>query len=472
MIVGREKELNDLRSALEDEYSQFIAIYGRRRIGKTFLIREAYNYQFTFQHAGLYNESKAVQLTHFCDSLKEAGLKNFEKPKNYLQAFELLKDLIRQSDDKKKIIFLDELSWMDSKGSDLIVALEGFWNSWASARKDIVLVVCGSATSWIVENIVHNKGGLYNRLTNRIHLKPFSLKECELLLQANNIVMNRYQILECYMIFGGVPYYWDSLEKGKSVAQNIDAMFFQKYPKFENEFEYIFCALYRSPEQYMAIVAALGKKKAGMNREELLKATKIANSGDFSKKLEELESCGFIRKYNEFGKKKKDSLYQLIDNFTLFYYRFLENKSDDEGFWTHMEDSPLRRTWRGLAFERVCLEHTEQIKKALGISGVLTNVQGWYCKADKNLNRTGAQIDLLIERRDQIINICEMKYCSGPYTLNLQASKNMNDRLRTFKEVTKTRNALHLTVITPYGLADNSYFGDVQAVITADDLFL
>ena len=313
MLIGRKKEVELLQTVLRDEQSHFIALYGRRRVGKTFLIRETYGYRFTFQHTGLSEGTMKDQLFAFTSSLKDAGCKTTDSPKNWLEAFELLKDVVRQSDEKKKVIFIDELSWMDTPRSDLMVALENFWNGFASARKDVVLIICASATSWMLSKVVHNKGGLYNRLTEQIHLQTFTLKECEEYVQAAGLVMNREQILQYYMIFGGVPYYWGFLKKGLSLSQNVDAILFAKDAPLAEEFKYLYASVFKHPEVYVKLIEALGTKRVGMTREDLIQASQITNSGDLTLKLEELESCGFIRKYYAFGMKKKNAVYQLMD---------------------------------------------------------------------------------------------------------------------------------------------------------------
>jgi len=471
MLVARDDEKELLRSALTDEYSQFIAVYGRRRVGKTFLVRESFEYKFAFQHAGLANGGLADQLYAFTDSLKEAGLTDFSAPKNWLEAFSLLKELIRNQGHGKKVIFIDELSWMDAPRGKLITALESFWNGWASARKDIVLIVCASATSWMMSKVVHNKGGLYNRLTKQIHLRPFTLGECERFLDAKGVQLNRHQILECYMIMGGVPFYWDFLRQGRSLPQNIDDIFFARDAPLAQEFGYLYASLFKNPEPYLAIVGSLGRRKAGMTREEILTSTPIADSGALTRQLEELESCGFIRRYRAFGKKTRGSIYQLVDNFTLFYYKFLANGRQDEHFWENSIDSGSRNAWCGLAFERVCLEHVPQIKRSLGIAGVLTDVSAWSCKADPDEGIFGSQIDLLINRRDQIINLCEMKYSADDYTISKRVDESLRHKMSDFKRLTKTRSAIHLTIITPYGVQKNKYWSSIQSVVAADDLF-
>ena len=471
MLIGRDKEQRILKEAYQAEESKFIAVYGRRRIGKTYLVRESLGSRFTFQHTGYYGGKLADELFEFCASLREYGLKDFAKPKNWLEAFELLKELIRRSGEERKVVFLDELSWMDTHGSDFLMALEGFWNGWASARTDILLIVCGSVTSWMLSKIIHNKGGLYNRLSYRIHLQPFTLRECEALTRSRNIVMNRHQILECYMIMGGVPYYWGFLEKGYSLSQNIDRIFFAKDAPLDHEFDNLYSALFKKPEPYLKIVSALGKRKAGMTRDELLKATQMADSGNFSIRLEELESCGFIRKYYQYKMKERNALYQLIDNFTLFYYKFLENRPTDEHFWSNQINTPPVNAWSGLAFERVCLEHVTQMKQALGISGVMTESFSWACKEDTENGIHGSQIDLMIVRKDQVINLCEMKYSRKKYTITAKVDEELRRKAADLVAVTGTPYAIHTTLVTPYGMADGSYTGSIQNVITAEELF-
>lgn len=471
MFIGRKKELQLLHEIQNDYSSHFLAIYGRRRVGKTFLIREAFGYRFAFQHAGLSEGGMKEQIFAFVSSLRDAGYEVKKKPKNWLEAFEYLKDLIRKSSEKKKIIFIDELSWMDTPKCDLMVALENFWNGFASARKDIVLIVCASATSWMLSKVVHNKGGLYNRLTEQIHLRTFCLGECEEYVKKSGLAFNRNQILQYYMIFGGVPYYWGFLKKGLSLSQNIDRILFERDAPLRDEFKYLYASVFKKPENYVKIIEALGTKKVGMTREEIINAAKISNSGDLTTKLEELESCGFIRKYYAFGMKKKNAVYQLMDCFTLFYFKFLKSQPTDEHFWTNQINTPLVNTWMGLAFERVCMEHIEQIKVKLGISGVLTEVNSWYCKADPDNGVFGSQIDMLIVRKDQVINLCEMKYSQSEYTITEKVDRNIRNKISDLITVSRTRYAIYPTLITTYGLVENSYSQEIQSVVTIDDLF-
>lgn len=471
MLVGRQKERELLNRVLHDDASHFVAVYGRRRVGKTFLIRETFGYRFTFQHAGLSEGNMKEQLFAFTASLKDAGFPVKNKPKNWLEAFEELKDLIRQSNEKRKVIFIDELSWMDTQKSDLMMALENFWNSFASARKDIVLIVCASATSWMLSKVVHNKGGLYNRLTEQINLHTFSLHECEEYVQAMGLALNREQILQYYMIFGGVPFYWSFLKKGLSLPQNIDAILFAKEAPLREEFKYLYASVFKKPDMYVKIIETLGAKKVGMTRDELIEASGIGNSGDLSTKLDELESCGFIRKYYAFGMKKKNAVYQLIDCFTLFHFKFLQDAPTDEHFWSNQINTPRVNTWLGLAFERVCMEHVAQIKQKLGISGVLTEVNSWYCKADPDKGVFGSQIDMLITRKDQVINLCEMKYSGSEYTVTEKVERSIRNKMHDLVQMTGTKYAVYPTLITTYGLVENSYAANIQSVVVLDDLF-
>ena len=361
-MIGRIEEKKLLQSLIKEEESQFVAVYGRRRVGKTYLIRESFNYEFTFQHTGSSNLSirnksrKQAQLDKFRESLIDAGVEIPSPIDTWNEAFNGLKEVIRRSTTKKKIIFIDELSWMDTKDSGLVAALESFWNGWVTARKekDVILIVCASATYWVIDNIVNAKGGLHDRLTGRIHLKPFTLCECEEYMESRGLVFSRHQLIEFYMIFGGIPYYWSLLKKGKSLSQNVDELLFKENSPLSTEYNNLYRALFNKPDQYLKIIEALSRKRKGITRDEICKITKIASSGDLTKKLTELENCGFIRVYCPFGYKQRNLIYQLIDNYTLFYHQFLKNRSYDENEWQNLSNTPAVTVWSGIAFERVC----------------------------------------------------------------------------------------------------------------------
>lgn len=477
-MIGRIEEKAFLKSLLDEEEAQFVAVFGRRRVGKTYLVRESYDYHFTFEHTGISNASittksqKEAQLDKFAESLRRAGIE-CGKLNSWEEAFSGLIKVIEKSNDRKKVIFIDELSWMDTKNSGLISALESFWNGWATARaqKDVVLIVCASATYWMIDNIVNARGGLHNRLTGQIFLQPFTLRECEQYLKSKKILFSRHQILQCYMIMGGVPYYWSLLQKGKSLPQNIDRLFFSENGPLINEYDNLYAALFQKPDRYMEIVEALSTTGRGMSRDEISRKTGIASSGDLSKKITELENCGFIRKYVPYGYKKRNAIYQLIDNFTLFYYKFMRQNVFDEHFWSNRMNSPSIHAWSGIAFERVCLEHIKEIKKSLGISGVETSVNAWQCHKDPEKGIFGSQIDLLIVRKDQVINVCEMKYADDEYKVDEAFDQSMRHKISDLVRMTGTKYAIYPTLITTYGVMETAYAGNLQSVITAEELF-
>lgn len=468
-----------LRALLDADEPQFVAVYGRRRVGKTYLVRESFDYEFTFQHTGVSNESipvrerKQVQLDKFAESLRDAGYAPEGRLSSWSDAFMELKKVVANSREEKKVIFIDELSWMDASGSGLVSALESFWNGWATARKekDVILIVCASATYWMMNNVVNARGGLHNRLTGQIHLRPFTLLECEDYLRSKNIALSRHQILQCYMIFGGVPYYWSLLRRGRSLPQNVDELLFREGAPLKNEYDNLYAALFSKPDQYLRIIEALSASNKGITRDEISRRTGIASSGDLSKKLRELESCDFIRKYIPYGYAQKNALFQLVDNFTLFYHKFMKCDPHDDDFWKSQGNSPSVNAWSGVAFERVCIEHISQIKQALGISGVHVEVNAWQCKPDADKGIRGSQIDLLIARKDQVINICEAKFSEFDFAIDAAFDRDMRRKVSDFQKKTRTRCAIHPTLITTYGLVENSYSSAVQSVIVSEDLF-
>ena len=469
-MVGRREEIRILREAASDTEPQFIAVYGRRRVGKTYLVRETLGPGFAFSHVGMASGSMAEQLLHFRDSLVRCGLGECPPIATWREAFLALERLLSMKKGRR-IVFLDELPWMDTPKSRFVPELEHFWNDWCAAQKRLVLVVCGSASSWIVSKIVRNRGGLHNRITRQIRLAPFTLCECEDYLAGRGISLTRKDICELYMALGGVPWYWSLLGKGRSVSQCMDDLFFAEGAPLKTEYDQLFASLFRRSEIHRRIVTALAAVGIGADRDTLLFRTRQPDSGTLSRCLEELEQCGFVRKYTPFGKKTKGALYQLVDALTLFHFRFLAGESNpDERFWTRSAQSASQNVWRGLAFERVCLAHVRQIKRALQIGGILVRVASWRHVPDE-VHPQGAQIDLLLERADRVIDICEMKWCGGEYTIDKDGEKTLRTKLETFRSVSGTRHAVHLVMVTPAGVIRNAHSGVVQAEVTLDDLF-
>ena len=470
-LIARKWEQKLLNQALNKQESQFIAVYGRRRIGKTYLIKEMFSDRFTFEHTGYYNVSRKEQLSGFFKSLRKAGLNSdYSCPSNWIEAFDLLEIVVEQSKAEKKILFLDELSWMDTLHSDLIPALEHFWNAFASARKDVVLLICSSATSWVIDHVLHDKGGLHNRLTLSIHLEPFQLSEVEEYVQSLGISLSRMQILEGYMSLGGVPYYWSHLEKGMSIEQYMDYLFFRRGALLKEEYDYLFSSLFKQPEIYEKIITALCQKKKGMTRNEILRATGLSSAGSASKKLNELENCDFIREYTSYGQ-RKERLYQLIDPFVLYYFHFMAQRPRDPQFWMHQVNTPAANTWKGLAFELVCLLHTQKIKDALGIGAVLTEEYSFMVRENLEKGIYGSQIDLVLQRADRITNLIEIKYAQDEYLITKTTDEAMRRKRSDFQRTTGSKKTIHLTMIAPYGVVQNAYANNLDSIVTGEDLF-
>jgi AAA+ ATPase superfamily predicted ATPase len=470
-IIGRIREQSELMRYFNSGKPEFVTVTGRRRIGKTFLVKELFMQNMAFYFSGSIskNVTNAYQLQQFDYTIAEYGLDSRSNSANWAEAFGKLRRLLKSESENRQVVFIDELPWLDAPKSDFLAALDHFWNTFASTRADIMLIVCGSSTSWIVKNLFENKGGLHNRVTGRIWLAPFTLAESEAFFNENGIVMNRYQIAECLMVFGGVPYYMNMFEKGLGLTQNIDRLFFTEYAPLRNEFNEVYRSLFRASDRHISIVSALSKTKSGMTREEIIESTDIPGGGNLTKNLCELEQCGFIEKYTDFTRSKNCAYYRLIDPFTLFWLKYVkDNHSKDEYYWTNLLDDGGRRAWSGHAFELLCLRHLPAIKLKLGISGISTEVFTWRSRE----SHPGAQIDLLISRRDGVINLCEMKFSLHPVTLTASDDQGLQHKRTAFLAETGTRKAIHLTMVTTYGLTNKGYKASVQSEVTLNDLFV
>lgn len=470
-IIGRSKEIEKLDRIVKSKKSEFLAVYGRRRVGKTFLIREYFNYTFHFQIAGLAKANTEQQLFNFDTSLKKQSNLHFgEASKNWLIAFQRLIEYLENKQPKGKIVlFFDELSWFDTPASDFIMGLEHFWNAWATNRKNVLLIVCGSAASWMVNVLINNSGGLHNRITQKMKIEPFNLQETEALLISKNCELERYQIVQLYMVLGGIPYYLDAIQPHLSTPQNIQELLFDKAGLLKNEFFNLYRSLFRKYEIYEKIVAVLSKKNEGLLRSQIIKQSGISSGGTLTKVLADLEESGFICSYTSIDNKQKNTLYRLADYYTAFYFRFIKNgKYQGKDSWTNLIDNPVQRTWQGFAFEQICLDHIWQIKKAMGISGIQSNNVAWK----GGTGGKSAQVDLLIDRRDQVINLCECKFSLDTFSINKNYSEKLRSKITTFKTATKTRKSIFLTMITTYGVEKNKYANLlVRNEVLMDDLF-
>lgn len=470
-MLGRIEEQRELLDAEASPRSEFVAVYGRRRIGKTYLVEKTFEGRFAFAHTGLANAPLKVQLRKFRSSLREAGLSDCPVLQDWYAAFEELQRLVGGLSSSRKIVFIDEMPWLDTPRSNFVSALENFWNGWAARRSDVLLVVCGSATSWIIEKVIRDKGGLHNRVTRQIPLMPFSLGECERFSDAQGLALSRGEIAELYMVLGGVPWYWSLLHPGRSAAQEIDRLFFSDGAFLAGEFRSLFDSLFRIGSLHMKIVEALASKRSGMTRAEIAVAADAAENGALTRALEELGQCGFVRPYRAYGSKKKGMTYQLIDCFSLFHHRFLVSEAESagvEGYWTGTLESGSRRAWTGLAFELVCLLHLRQIRRALGISGVLCGACSWRSGTGAT---QGAQVDLVLDRADGVVDLCEMKWSETPYGIDKAEHEALVRRRAAFLAETRTKKAVHIVLVSPHGLEHGKHSGIVQAVVTLDDLF-
>ena len=470
-MIGRLNETRILRSAYESEQSEFVALYGRRRVGKTFLVSEFFNGKFSFHHTGMECASKIEMLSSFREAMKRQGHLTCPRLTSWVRAFAELETLLEGRPESRKVVFLDELPWYDTPKSGFLPAFESFWNGWASIRRDIVLVICGSATTWIIDKVLMSRGGLHNRVTRQIPVAPFTLRECEEYAAYKHLDIDRRQIAECYMALGGVAYYWSLLQEGLSAAQNFDKMFFGEADEMRNEYERVFASLFRKPTRHMAIVEMLGTRKAGLTREEIVAGLPEGSGGEVTHSLEELCQCGFVRRYRSIGMAKKGAIYQLIDNYVLFYFQFLRNrKGTDEHFWSLSYATPAVNAWRGLAFERLCMWHVPQIRAALGISGVVTDVYSWRGKKTEDGDRP-VQIDMVLDRGDNLIDICEMKFSNGEYEIDADENQRLMERAETFRRQTGTRKGTRTVLVSAFGLKRGKYAGNIQSVVTLDDLF-
>ena len=469
-IIGREPEIALLREYENSGKSEFVALYGRRRVGKTFLVRELYGSQFVFEVSGLIEGEEYDQLKVFNEALNKYGPRVITPPQDWFEAFACLQLLLNKHKRKKRIIlFIDELPCFDTHGSKFITALDHFWNGWAAHQKNIMLIVCGSATSWMIRNIIDNHGGLHNRITHEMHLHPFTLHETELYLNANKFNWNRLSTAQAYMILGGIPYYLSLLQPNESLPQNIDRLFFAENAEMHREYKRLFKSLFKNPEPYLLIMEELAKKKSGMTRDEIATALGLSSGGGLSDRLEDLVYCDFIRRYYVKEKKIKSTsaIYQMTDFFTFFYLTFCLKPPTNPNFWVSTIDKPIQNIWFGLAYERLAMAHIPQIKRALRIDSIQTNFYSWRSKQSD----PAVQIDLIIERADQVTNVCEVKYSQKEYAIDKDEDLRLRDRCGSFKEETKTRAAIHPVLVTTFGMKRNMYSDYITAEVTLDDLF-
>lgn len=472
-IIGRNSEKERLTRCMNSDSSELVVVYGRRRVGKTFLINEFFENKFAFKLTGVFGQNSKNQIKNFTAELNRRANKKYSEPKDWIEAFNYLREYMDSLEDEQKhVVFLDELPWLDSKKSGFLPAFEHFWNDYASTKHNFVFILCGSATSWMDEKITKNKGGLFNRQTCRLYLEPFNLHETEEFLISRGINWSHYEIAECYMIMGGIPYYLSLLDPILSFNQNIDDLFFSKKGELWDEFEHLYRTLFSNSEYYISVVAALSEKRGGLTRNEIGTKIKASTGGELSKVLNNLVLSGFVSVCDFYERKKKDALYQLSDYYTMFYFKFIKDyNGKDEHFWSNSIDNSFRKAWEGLTFERLCKDHINQIKYKLGISGVLSEESSWFVKPNEEQGTSGAQIDLIINRRDHVVSLCEMKYSISEYEIDKTYDSNLRNKISTFLKTTKCKKTIQLVMVTTYGVKRNKYSGIVNSQVILDDLF-
>ncbi|MBR2811381.1 MAG: hypothetical protein IKD69_08375 [Solobacterium sp.] len=475
-MIGRQQEIKNLNRLYNSGRSELVAIYGRQRVGKTYLVEETFKGRITFRHAGISPADMEergklkAQLKAFYNSLTEQGMEPGEIPQTWMDAFFLLEMYLKKKDDgSRQLVFLDELPWLDSPRSGFLSAFEGFWNIWACHRDHLMVIVCGSANSWILNKMINNHGGLYGRVTYEIKLSPFTLRECEEFYRSRNVSISRYDIVQSYMIFGGIPYYMNYVREDMSFAQSVDRVFFSRNALLQFEFDRLFDSVFTNPARIKSIVRFLYTKNAGYTRKEISEKTKIPEGGTLTESLHALLSSGFIIRYVPFGLKKNEEHFKLTDPFCLFYLHFMESRvRTNENFWQQNMTEQSVVSWRGFAFENVCFNHIDQIKRALGISGVITSSSAW---SKKGGDEEGTQIDLLLIRNDNVINMCEIRFTNDEFTVDKSYYRTLLSRPEKVMKLVSRKTSIHSTLITTFGLKHNEYSGVFTNVITLDDLF-
>lgn len=475
-ITGRKEEIQLLEDSLKAKRAGLVAVYGRRRVGKTFLIHTYFQDRLAFELTGMYGAGLKEQLQQFSKALQKASgfVLSLKPPGNWVEAFHALEQYLEgKNRNKKWVVFLDEFPWLDGRKSGFLSAFEHFWNTWASRQSNMLVVICGSAASWMIRNIVNNRGGLHNRITQKIRLLPFTLSETEAYLKSLGSTLDRYQLLQIYMAFGGIPQYLSNVGKGNSAALVIEKTCFSKNGLLNGEFNNLYGSLFEIADNHIKAVRALAATSKGMTRQEIIDACGLSSGGRTSLMLEELEESGFIKSTLPYDRTSRDSIYRLIDEFSMFYLKFMDKpRSSGKDSWVKIIYSPVYKIWSGMAFEAVCLKHVEQIKKRLGIDGIESMDSAWRFVPGKGQKEKGAQIDLLIDRKDRCINLCEMKFYTGEFTIDKTYADELAKKSEVFAGKTKTKKTLFLTMITTYGIKENNYSASlVQKSLTMDALF-
>ena len=479
MIIGRRKELSSLNRVYHSNEAEFIVVYGRRRVGKTFLVREYFHEQscMLLHVTGLQKGGMAKQLAHFSDVLAKCFMSGIELklPKSWDDAFKILTQFIENEKSTQKIvIFLDELPWMATRKSGLLEALDYYWNRFWSSNPRVILIACGSSASWLIKNIIYNKGGLHNRCTCELRIEPFCLAEVEEFLISKGVQLNRRHVLELYLALGGIPYYLRYVESHLTAAENIQKILFEKNAPLAGEFEKLFKSLFSGAAQYIELITIIASKREGIARSEIERlSNKISIGGRLSMRLNNLIQANFIESFMPWGKKRGE-YFRLMDEFCLFYiYWILPNRyvKFTSDHWLKQHNKPSYHAWAGLAFEAICLKHIESIINALQIK-TAEYTSSWRIAATGS-HEFGAQIDLLIDRSDDAITVCEIKYTDEPFIIDKLFMSTLNTKVDIFKKKTQTKKQVFIALISANGIKQNQYSNEgITGVVTLNDLFV
>ena len=469
-MIGRKRECQKLEKCMEQWRTQLVIVTGRRRVGKTYLIDTFFQQNYAFQITGVQNSTMEKSLETFARQLSKYSGKSCPKPESWDDAFWGLAEYLDVlNPEEKMVVFFDEMPWLAEPTTDFMYALETFWGNFAERHKNLVFIACGSITSWMTENVFHNPGGLFHRCTCKLNLNPLRLYEVEELLQSMGISLPRQDIARGYMVLGGIPEYWNLMDKRMSLSQNIDELFFSENDQMRNEILELYQVLSTSSYDYMQVVEQLSQKRGGLTQEEIAKKISLTDSNDLTKILRDLNLSGFVREASVFGRSIDKPVYQLADFYTAFYFHFVHGKSFARHFWSRSTYAPGREAWEGLTFEQLCMDHEELIEQALGID-MLTYVSTWSTKGDTSRNIRGAQVDLVLDRSDNVINLCEIKFWNDVHTITKDMEGTLKRKMESFRAMTGTKKALQITMITPYGVKTGTN-SIISNQVTLDDLF-
>jgi hypothetical protein len=467
MFVGRKNELRMLNDAYRSGKDELVVLYGRRRIGKSSLVKRfAEKKKAYYEFEALEGETTPGQINHFLQQLK----KQIDDPildsvrfANWEQVFTYLTEkVINRKSKVKKILFLDELPWMAAGRIRLVSLLKYYWdNHWKS--KHVMLILCGSVASFMVKKVLHSNA-LYGRTTIEILLKGFSPEEAARLLSKKR---SREETLNYQLVFGGVPKYLEQINTSQSFNKNMNTLCFSPHGIMLKEVERIFYSQFREPRTYLKIINLL--KNGIFSLSEISSKTKIPSGGGLKQYLKNLERAEMIRSYIPFDRSgnSKFKKYTLADEFLVFFFKYMgpnlrviKESSSRRLFETLTQNS--FDSWLGFAFERFCLKHAGLLALVMDFADDILLASPYFKKNDERF-----QIDLLYQRADRVITVCEIKH------QNIKIGTNIIPEMQRKCALLKVPRgyALEKALISLYGpdnsLKDTGYF---HHFVTLDDI--